>query len=191
MFKPGEVLNNRYLIKQILGRGGLGITYTACDNTTRQTVVIKCLHLHRLNEWKSFELFEREAKVLKNLDHPFIPAYIDYFEWGKQAEKCFIPVMEYIPGINLLQKVQEGWHGTEVEIKEIAVKLLKIVEYLAVLHPPIIHRDINPKNIILHKNGDLYLVDFGCVKDVLLSQTSTGSTIVGTPGFIPIEQFQG
>lgn len=191
MFEPGAVLKNTFEIIEKYGQGGMGITYRAKNLLNGDKVIVKSLLLHRLGEWKSLELFKREAQVLKNIDHPFIPDYVDFFEHGKDENLSFILVQEFVQGQNLLLRAKEGWHATEDEMKQIAIKLFRIIHYIHSLKPPIIHRDINPKNIIMKENGDIYLVDFGSVQDVMKNLEYGNSTFVGTPGYTPIEQFQG
>ena len=71
-----KIINVRYSILNKLGQGGSGITYVAIDQKTNQKVAIKILSLTGLDDWKKIELFEREAKILQQLDHPAIPKYI-------------------------------------------------------------------------------------------------------------------
>ncbi len=71
----GEIIQARYRIASILGQGGIGITYAASDSQTGDRVALKALSFRRINDWKVLELFEREAKVLSQLDHPAIPRY--------------------------------------------------------------------------------------------------------------------
>ena len=77
-----QVLKKRYQIINALGKGGFGITYLALDQETHQQCVVKCLLFKQIDDWKSIELFEREAKILKNLNHPQIPDYIDFFTFS-------------------------------------------------------------------------------------------------------------
>jgi len=191
MFEPGHIIKQKFEIIKQCGQGGMGITYIAKNLHTGDRVVVKCLHLHRLKEWKSLELFKREAQVLKNIDHPFIPDYIDFFELGKDDTLSFVLIQEYVEGKNLLLRAYEGWRGTEDEIRQIALKLFRIIHSIHNLNPPVIHRDINPKNIIMQEDGNIYLVDFGSVQDAMKTLAHEQSTFVGTPGYIPIEQFQG
>jgi eukaryotic-like serine/threonine-protein kinase len=191
MFTPGQVIKQKFEIINECGKGGMGMTYLAKNLHTGDRVVVKCLHLHRLKEWKSLELFKREALILKNITYPFIPDYVDFFEVGEGDSLGFVLIQEYVEGQNLLQLVNDGWRGTEKEIKQIALKLFRIINYIHHLNPPVIHRDINPRNIIIQEDGDIYLVDFGCVQDVMKTLVHEQSTFVGTPGYTPIEQFQG
>ena len=78
----GQILQKRYRLDRILGKGSMGTTYKAYDTDTRQPVAVKVLHFSRVQEWKVLEMFEREASILQQLDHPRIPSYIDYFSCG-------------------------------------------------------------------------------------------------------------
>lgn len=186
-----DIIKKRYAVKKQLGEGGMGKTFLAFDKKTQQDVVLKILHLRAAGEWKVVELFEREASTLKNIDHPFIPDYIDYFTQSKEGDTEYYLVQEYISGENLAELVKQGRRFTEEQVVDIAGKLLSILVYLQNLKPPVVHRDINPKNIILNGNSDVYLVDFGAVQSAVKSAASGGSTVVGTYGYMPMEQLMG
>lgn len=191
MAKEGETIKDRYLIQKPLGKGSMGATYLARDTANERDVAVKILRLEQLKDWKTLELFEREARILKNLNHRFIPDYIDSFNINSSDNPKYILVQEFVPGTNLLDKVKDGWRATESEIRNIAVKLLSIVRYIHSLNPPVIHRDINPKNVIQSEDGEVYLVDFGGVQETFRSGLQNESTVVGTPGYTPMEQFVG
>lgn len=186
-----QKIKDRYLIKNKIGEGGMGKTYLAHDEQENIDVVVKILHFQRAEDWKVIELFEREAKVLKSLDHPYIPDYIDSFHEDSDSDRNYYLVQEYVEGKNLQEKIEDGWHCTEDEAKSLLEKLLSILAYLQDLRPPVIHRDINPKNIIMKPNGDVYLVDFGAVQDTVRANIMGGSTVVGTYGYMPMEQMMG
>ncbi len=189
-----HLLNDRYEIKEILGRGGFATTYLAIDTETEQQCAVKCLSFRKIEEWKTWELFEREAKILKNLNHPRIPAYIDFFTIETEQDVEIYLVQEYVEGKSLAQLVQEGKHFSEQEVIRIARKLIRILEYLHSLSPPIVHRDIKPGNITLSSEDHTYLIDFGAVKDTMLSDYSKSTgvpTVVGTYGYMAIEQIEG
>lgn len=196
------LLNERYEIEEILGQGGFATTYLAVDTETQQKCAIKCLSFRKIEEWKTWELFEREAKILKNLDHPQIPKYIDFFSVETEEGIELYLVQEYVEGKSLAQLVREGKYFSEQEVIEIGLEVSNILEYLHSFSPPIIHRDIKPSNIILTQFpsregagvGLVYLIDFGAVREKMISDYSTvggGSTIVGTYGYMPFEQFEG
>ncbi|NEP87175.1 MAG: serine/threonine protein kinase, partial [Okeania sp. SIO2C2] len=137
------------------------------------------------------ELFEREAKVIANLHHPQIPKYLNYFYIDTQRDRCFYLIRELVWGNSLANWVKKGWHPTEIQVKNMAIQILKILSYLHQLNPPIIHRDIKPENIILQPDGQVFLVDFGAVKDIYRQTISFSGTFVGTIGYMPPEQLQG
>ena len=186
-----EIVRSRYRITEILGEGGLGITYAAEDLETENLVALKALSFRQVNEWKVLELFEREAKILAQLDHPAIAKYLDYFQIDHDRDRNFYIVQELIEGKSLAQEIANGWHGSEADIKEIAEQVLHVLIYLHELNPPIIHRDIKPQNIILRPNGKIVIVDFGAVQDTYRNTQVGGSTVVGTYGYMPPEQFRG
>ncbi len=188
---PGELLSDRYEIIRELGTGGAGTTYLARETATGREVVAKLLHLRLLGDWKTVELFEREASVLRSLHHPCIPAYVDFFPAERDGTQQFVLVREYVAGTSLQARVESGWRGTEDEIRAIGARLARIVDYIHAVRPPVIHRDINPRNIIQRDDGEIFLLDFGGVQDAIRLTTGAANTIVGTPGYTPMEQFVG
>ena len=200
----GDRVRDRYEIERELGRGGTGVSYLARDLASTPEgasaagtspgpirVVIKVLHVGLLESWKTLELFEREAAVLKALHHDRIPAYVDFFQGDLEGSTPLVLIREFVPGVSLQSKVEEGWRGTESEITAIILQLIRIVQYIHDVRPAVIHRDINPRNIILRDDGQVFLVDFGGVQEALRLHGGATSTMVGTPGYVPLEQFVG
>jgi len=188
---PRENLPERYEIIRELGRGGAGITYLARDCLLGREVVVKLLHFGLLGDWKAVELFEREAAVLKGLHHERIPACVDFFSTDRDGVPQFVLVRDYVNGVSLQGRVEGGWRGTEAEICDIGVRLVRIIAHIHSVRPPVIHRDINPRNIIIREDAEVFLVDFGGVQDAIRLSAGATSTIVGTPGYTPMEQFVG
>lgn len=190
----GTLLKDRYELIRPLGEGGFATTYLATDHSTGRNCVIKELSWAKVDDWKFIELFEREARVLANLNHPQIPAFIEFFTEPSASDSRIFLVQEFIDGSNLRDLVENGKHFSQREVIEIALQVSGILEYLHSLSPPIIHRDIKPSNILIDSKGDVHLVDFGAVRDKILHNQKTeggGFTVVGTYGFMPFEQFQG
>ena len=123
----GEIIQSRYRIASILGQGGIGITYAALDSQTGDRVALKALSFRRMNDWKVLELFEREAKVLSQLDHPAIPRYLDYFQIDTDRDRDFYIVQQLVEGKSLAQAIADGWHGSEEDIKQIAEQVLNVL----------------------------------------------------------------
>lgn len=183
--------NNRYSIQEKLGQGGSSITYTAIDQKSNQQVALKALSLTGLEDWKKIELFEREGKILQQLNHPAIPKYLDYFKIETEDDVYFYIAQQLAPGKSLAHLISEGWQPGETTIKNIAEQILEILVYLQQLTPPVIHRDLKPQNIIYQPDtGKLFLVDFGAVQDTY-HHTVMGSTVVGTYGYMAPEQYRG
>jgi eukaryotic-like serine/threonine-protein kinase len=185
-----EILINKYQIIDIIGKGGVGITYQARDIEIDWIVAIKALSLKRAKDWKAIELFDREAKILSQLNHPAIPKYIDSFQIDTEIDRQYYIVQTLAEGQSLFDAVASGWKPTIDEAKDIAIQVLEILIYLHALHPPVIHRDLKPQNIIIDDDGKISLVDFGAVQDTYYTVTG-GSTVVGTYGYMAPEQFRG
>lgn len=189
------VWEERYEIRQQLGKKAGRRTLLAWDKQTQELVVIKLLTFGNDLEWDDLKLFEREAKTLNSLYHPAIPRYLDYFEVNSPNNKGFALVQSYIAANSLEEHLKAGRTFTETEVKEIAKYILGILTYLHQHQPPIVHRDIKPSNILLTNSftsgkGAVYLVDFGSVQTLAARESGT-ITVVGTYGYMPPEQFGG
>jgi serine/threonine protein kinase len=191
----GQVLQARYQIERQLGQKTGRRTFLATDLQQQRSVVIKLLMFNNEFVWDDLKLFEREAETLKSLDHPAIPKYIDYFDFDLPNLKGFALVQTYIAAPSLEEAFSNGRRFTEPELRELASSLLNILDYLHRLLPPVIHRDIKPSNILISDRtgnsvGTVYLVDFGSVQNAAAKDGGT-VTVVGTYGYMPIEQFGG
>jgi eukaryotic-like serine/threonine-protein kinase len=199
-----KILQNRYQLCKVLGTGGTGSTYQAIDLETNATVAVKILSLYGVKDWKTLELFEREAKILSQLDHPQIPKYLDFFHIETETDNQFCIVQQLALGRSLANWVANGDPFTVPEVKDIALQILDILKYLQSFSPAIIHRDLKPQNIIcdnrltLDKDAyyrpghiSIYLVDFGAVRHTYHQTITGGSTVVGTYGYMAPEQFRG
>lgn len=187
----GEIIKNRYEILTVLGQGGMGTTYAALDRENHQRVAIKVVSLRQAKEWKVLELFEREAKLLGTLHHPRIPNYLDYFHQDTESDRRFCLVQELVEGKSLAMLINRGWKLKEKHIQYITTQILEILKYLHLLHPPVVHRDVKPQNIIIRPDGKIYLVDFGAVQTLYRYTLSAGGTFVGTMGYMSPEQLRG
>jgi serine/threonine protein kinase len=143
-------------------------------------------------QWEELKLFEREAQVLKHLDHPKIPNYRDNFSIDETDSGLpwFVLVQDYIPGKSLRQLLDEGQRFSETQTQKIATEVLNILAYLHELSPPVLHRDIKPSNLLLGEDGSVFLVDFGAVQDRAKAEGAT-FTVVGTSGYAAPEQLWG
>ena len=194
ILQPQEIVNQRYQLERQLGQNAGRETWLAKDlQKENELVVVKLLAFGGNVQWEDLKLFEREANVLKQLDHRRIPKYRDYFSIDDRA-LWFGLVQEYIQGASLREYIAQGQKFTELQVKKIAIAILEILIYLHELSPQVLHRDIKPSNLILTGNeGEprkIYLVDFGAVQDKA-SAEGKSFTVVGTYGYAPMEQYGG
>lgn len=186
-----EIINARYELIDVLGEGGVGRTYKARDLQTEELIAVKVISFKDITDWKTLDLFKREAKILQQLNFSGIPHYLDSFDIEEEGDRLFCLVQELAPGKTLTEWIQQGWRPNEAEAQDIAKQLLEILIYLQNLTPAVIHRDIKPQNILRDPQGKINLVDFGAVQDTYRQTMSGGSTVVGTFGYMAPEQFRG
>jgi serine/threonine protein kinase len=193
MLQLEQILHDRYQVQRQLGNNGIRQTWLAKDlqaaDPENSLVVVKLLAFGGSVQWDDLKLFEREVQILKHLNHPRIPQYIDYFCIDDRS-LWFGLVQEYIPGESLKEKLVVGQRFTEKQAKKIAAEVLKILIYLHELNPGVLHRDIKPSNLIWGEDEQIYLVDFGAVQDKAAKEGVT-FTVVGTYGYAPMEQYGG
>jgi serine/threonine-protein kinase len=195
--QAGEILKERYVIRRIIGQGGMGSVYLAEDERlTGRLCAIKEVFLDlTVDEGllkQSREQFFREGTVLARLDHPNLPKVSDFFS----VEERDYLVMDYIPGKDLSVLMTEArMKNSFLSERDVLGWASQIAEALTYLHsqePPILHRDIKPSNLKLTPEGVIKLVDFGLVK--ILSSDEVTITVVqgrGTAVYTPLEQYGG
>ena len=203
MLEAEQVLQGRYQLKHKLGRNAACQTWLAVDLETQPSrgsasvpaskgsalVIVKLLAFGSEVQWDELKLFEREAQILQQLNHPQVPKYRDYFCIDDNS-LWFGLVQEYIPGSSLKELLNQGKKFTEQQVRQVAVDVLNILTYLHELSPSVLHRDIKPSNLIWGEDEQTYLIDFGAVQDKAAKEGAT-FTVVGTYGYTPIEQFGG
>ncbi|BBD65450.1 serine/threonine protein kinase [Nostoc commune NIES-4072] len=199
------LLDGRYVPVKLLGRGGFGAAFLARDRRIpgmRQCVVKQFqpagnLSLSQLQQAQL--MFEREAEVLSQLgnDHEqipdlfaFFPVIVNGLQPGQQ-DQFFYLVQEYIDGQNLEEELVQQGKFSEQQVLEVLQEILKVLKF--VHHRGIIHRDIKPSNIMRRRDGRLFLLDFGAVKQVtnVALGSAASSTGIYSMGFAPPEQMAG
>src|SRR6185503_11859230 len=192
-----DLLNNRYRILSTLGRGLSGQTFLAQDThlPSRQCAIKELKpssidpSIYRILK----ERFDREAEILDKLGRKNnqIPTLYDYFAENNE----FYLVQELIEGTTLTQQYRNEGAPTPKALCELLSSLLTVLEYVHARN--MIHRDIKPDNIITRvSDGQPVLIDFGAVKEVVTSSVDSqgrqiSSIIIGTRGYMPLEQAAG
>ncbi|UJS04367.1 serine/threonine-protein kinase [Cylindrospermopsis raciborskii] len=203
----GKTLSDRYVIIRQVGQGGFGRTYLAEDmNRFREYCVLKEFSpVVQTPEAvkKAQELFEREATVLYQLEHPQIPRFRELLPINLEGKEYLFLVQDYVQGITysslLNTQQQQGLKFSETAVRQLLEQILPVLQYIHSMG--VIHRDISPDNLILRNSDQLpVLIDFGGVKQVaanLASQyyqsgqnTPSSGTLLGKVGFAPPEQMQ-
>lgn len=199
------ILSGRYLPEKLLGKGGFGAAFLARDRYTpaMRPCVVKLFQpsgdLSPDQMQIAQSLFQREAVVLEDLGnrHKQIPDLFAFFPLivpGRKPdiqEEYFYLVQEYIDGDDLEQILNRRGALPTAEVIKILVSMLKVLDFVHANGT--IHRDIKPSNIMRHRNGLLYLLDFGAVKQVTSAQGALGgrSTGIYSVGYAPPEQMAG
>jgi eukaryotic-like serine/threonine-protein kinase len=179
------LINRRYQITALLGKGAMGQVYLATDEQTQQPVALKVIAQSLTLDADLVERFRREGEALRQLRHRNIVAFVEMFDYqGHQ-----IIAMEYVSGGNLHALIQKG----ELPLPRIREIALDVCDALICAHRlNIIHRDIKPKNILLTDTGIPKLADFGVARLMeATTQLTSTSTMVGTPPYMSPEAWEG
>ncbi len=186
------LVNDRYETSALLGEGAFGRTYAARDVRTSGQLVLKLISVRGLPGWKPLEYFEREVAVLRSVEHPGVPRFVDAFETEIDGGgPSLVLVMERIEGETLLAMIQRGHRWPEDRARAVLERLLETLDHLHRLSPPVIHRDIKPGNVMVRTSGEPVLVDFGAVHDWGSRAGHGALTVVGTVGYMAPEQAMG
>ncbi|AKS37748.1 serine/threonine protein kinase [Anoxybacillus gonensis] len=155
-YREGTVVNGRYTIQTQLGEGSYGVAYVARDEETKELVVLK--QMKRTKRKKRRASFEREALILKKLNHPQIPKLYDSFD----VRGTLHLVMEYIEGDTIETLIfDKNKTYDEKEAFSLLADVLRVVQYIHA--HGIVHRDLRIPNIVF-RNGIVYVLDFGLAR---------------------------
>lgn len=189
---PGAILENRYEVQRVAGRGGMSTVYVARDlrfgQVERLCAVKEMFDIDPDQRVRALRLvnFERESALLATLSHPAIPRIYDYFPHNG----LIYLVLELIDGHDL-ERVLASRRSPfpQDQIIRWAIEISDVLEMLHAQKPdPIIFRDLKPSNIMLRNSGQVVLVDFGIARTI---QGRQRGTMIGTEGYAPPEQYRG
>lgn len=179
----GTLVDNRYLVRSRLARGGMSTVYVATDQRLERDVALKVLHPHFGSDDKFLDRLEREAKAAAKLSHPHVVGVLDQ---GTDGHTTYL-VMEYIRGHTLRDVIKEKGALSP----RLALALIDpVVEGLGAAHAAgLIHRDVKPENVLIADDGRIKIGDFGLARAVSTS-TSTGA-LIGTVAYLSPELVLG
>src|SRR5919112_2353635 len=179
-----DIFDNRYVLVQSLGTGGMGEVYLAHDEVLDRDVALKLLGERYAGDEGSAERFRSEALNAASLSHPNI---IQIYNRSEAEDGTSYIVMEYVPGGTLSEQIDESG---PFEASKAAAVAAQIAEALGAAHERgVIHRDIKPQNVLMGTSGDLKVTDFGIARAAVTGGAS--SVIFGTAGYISPEQAMG
>ncbi len=182
-FAPGTLLNGRYRIIALLGKGGMGEVYRATDLTLGQSVALKFLPALSGGDPRWLERFHNEVRIARQVSHPNVCRVYDIGE----AEGLVFLSMEYVDGEDLSTLLRRIGRLPSEKATEIA---RKICAGLAAAHDRgVIHRDLKPHNVMLNKRGEVLICDFGLA--ALPDQIDPSEFRQGTPAYMAPEQIKG
>ncbi|MCA9524008.1 MAG: protein kinase, partial [Myxococcales bacterium] len=187
-WRPGELIAGRFRLERMVGEGGMGFVFRARDTESGQAVAVKILRGSSIRE---IERFDREARVLGELDHPGIVRYVAH-GIGEEPRHHRYLAMEWLEGETLRERLERV---QRLSVREMLVVALRVSAALAGAHGRgLVHRDLKPDNLFI-RNGDLdqlTLLDFGIVRtpSALDRVTNTGVAL-GSPGYMSPEQVRG
>ncbi|MBI2377877.1 MAG: serine/threonine protein kinase [Deltaproteobacteria bacterium] len=174
-----------YKVLGELGSGGMAVVFKAQQPALDRLVAIKELRAEYMADTQVLARFEREATSLAALQHGNIVHIYDYF---RDAESAFI-VMEFVDGLDLFDVLAKCGR---LPIDVAAILGLQIAEGLEYAHyRGIVHRDIKPSNILISKNGEVKLMDFGIARDPGRADLTQIGMSLGTPAYMAPEQIAG
>ncbi|MEM6292813.1 MAG: serine/threonine-protein kinase [Myxococcota bacterium] len=176
----------QYTVTSVLRESASASTYEVQRQSDGAAFVLKKLRIANLEHWKQFDLFEREVAALKAIEHPFVPRWVD--SHLDEETGVFVSIQTLVRGTTLKQMIAQRGGLTAQEVDNYLRQALGILMHLHERAPQIIHRDINPSNVMVAQ-GQVYLIDFGAVK--VGDEQSTSMTTVGTFGYMAPEQILG
>jgi serine/threonine protein kinase len=187
LLSADTILQSRYRIVRQLGRGGMGAVYEAVDLRLGHTVAVKQTLTQDQQLWKQFE---REARLMAQLNHPVLPRVSDYFTEGNRA----FFVMQFVEGHDLAEIIAQ--HAGPLPQQSVVAWADQLLDALVYIHShdrQIIHRDIKPHNLKITSTGQICLLDFGLAKSGRHNHEDKESnrSIFGySPRYAPLEQIQ-
>jgi serine/threonine-protein kinase len=184
--QPGDVLDGRFEIFELIGRGGMGSVFKATDLTTGRTLAVKIPFFELESDPAFYSRFQRELEIGKRLNHPGILKILAV----ERPSRPYL-AMEYLEGETLGDRLQRIRPLPTEEALRIATLICESMEYMH--HNDVVHRDLKPTNIMLCRDGSLRIMDCGIAMMGAMRRLTFGgfSARLGTPHYMAPEQIKG
>jgi serine/threonine-protein kinase len=184
-FQPGEVFAGRYRIIEKIGQGGMGEVFKATDLELSETVALKMIRPELSEKPEIVERFKRELQLARKINHPNV---IRIHDLGSADGIRYIS-MKYIEGQSLKDLLRASGKLTIDKAIEISTQ---VADALNAAHMNgVVHRDLKPQNIMLDRNGNALVLDFGIARSVAETSLTGTGILIGTPDFMSPEQIHG
>lgn len=183
--EPRAESQARYRIEEQLGHGAMGAVHRATDTVLGRAVAIKVLQAHLTSDDELMTRFEQEARALARLSHPGI---VQVYDFVRDAERVSI-VMELVDGTDLQQHVSGVGEFTVADTVHIAIQLADAVDYAH--QREVVHRDFKPANVLMTRDGQPKITDFGLAKISDSGFETMAGTVIGSPAYMSPEQALG
>jgi formylglycine-generating enzyme required for sulfatase activity len=186
--QAGQLLANRYEIREQIGAGGMGAVYSALDNNTGKEIAIKVLLPSLLKNERARERFMDEARLSQQLSHPNI---VNVFDVQQDGDFFFL-TMELLHGQDLRHVMENRKLSRQpFDVEEVQELLVALGEGLSYAHKHTVHRDLKPENIWLSEDGTYKIMDFGIARVQSTSQRTQTGAAMGTAYYMAPEQLKG
>ena len=181
----GQVILNQYRVDEFIAAGGMGAVYKVWDIRHRIYLAMKVLHSELKEDTSIYRRFYREAQVLSNLKHPNIVPCYGLYEFDDNI--CLM--QEYIEG-QTVKKLLQSQHGNRLQLQDTLAIVNAVSGALDYVHRHgIIHCDVKPANVIVRKDGAVYVMDFGIIR--YASRSTVTFPFAGSPAYMTPEQIRG
>ena len=183
----GTLIGERYRVGELLGQGGMGVVYRAETAEGADTVAVKFLRPSHRGSGIAQQRFQREIDVAKRLDHPHLVKVLDSGVW---EETSFL-VMEFVDGASMKERIRRG---KTLEVEATLPLLRQLCDGIQAVHEAgVVHRDVKPSNVLMTREGDVKVCDFGLAftEGVGLTRITQTGMGMGTPEYMAPEQIEG
>lgn len=184
----GSVIDGKYEILKLIGKGGMSKVYLAMDKRLNKQWAVKEIEKHGRDKNNAVVVQSAiaEANMIKKLDHPTLPRIVDIIDNGNVIHI----IMDFIEGEALSKVLEREGAQSQEQVIEWAKELCEVLQYLHTREPKIIYRDMKPANVMLRPDGSLKLIDFGIAREYK-KQNVEDTVSLGTKGYAAPEQFGG